>query len=100
MRISSGEWIKKGLSVVSWDTGVVCTAPTPGNGGCFDLQDNLALIAAAPALLSAMKRFLAYWESDFIKVTANDGRTLAEQMRLMRSAVTKAEKGANNSGDE
>ena len=51
---------------------------------------DLQLIAAAPDLYATLERFLAYWETDFIKVTAEDGRTLAEQMSKMGAALKKA----------
>ena len=50
-----------------------------------------ARMDAAEEMYEALKRFLDYWESDFIKVTAEDGRTLAEQMHMMAASLAKAD---------
>ena len=43
------------------------------------------------AMKDALRRFIQYHESDFIQVSAKDGRTLAEQMHKMNAALALAE---------
>lgn len=42
---------------------------------------------AAEEMAKVLERFNQYYESDFIRVSADDGRTLADQMHSMRVAV-------------
>lgn len=55
---TEAQWIEGGL-VVRSDRGVICTSPTPPNGGVFDCSQNITFIAKAhtdvPALLASYR---------------------------------------------
>ena len=58
---TQGPWHVDGLKVVAHAKGVVAECPTPRNGGCFECNDNAALIAKAWLIpeLEAVLRFYA-----------------------------------------
>lgn len=47
-----GPWLREGRQIVT-DRGIICIAPNLPEGGVFDKEVNLNLIAAAPELLEA-----------------------------------------------
>lgn len=54
------------------------------DAGIKKLQD------AAPELLEILQRFMAYYESDFFKLSGKDGRTLAEWVQKANKAIKNA----------
>jgi hypothetical protein len=54
------------------------------------VEANARLIAAAPELLESLKTFMAYYETDFFHLGANDGRTLSEWVTKANKVISKA----------
>ena len=60
MTHTSGKWERKGLSVVVEQRGIICKCPVVPDGGVFEVDANVSLIAAAPELLELVHEAYSY----------------------------------------
>lgn len=84
-KFTPGPWEHNCNYVSAYGRGTICTAPMPKDGGVFDVQENLDLIAALPDLYAALEeaqRLLSLCE--FSEPSDLDGVALVE------SALAKA----------
>ena len=83
-------WSRKGRTITT-SRGIICIAPNLPEGGVFDKEVNLKLIAAAPDMYEALKAILAAAEG----CNTEEGLLLKPEWvaRTAEAAIKKAEEG-------
>ena len=67
-----GPWTRSGRGIVT-GRGTICLAPNLPEGGVFDKEANLSLIAAAPDLLKALEGLITSIDKFGLRLTRDDG---------------------------
>ena len=98
---TQGNWEARNYEIHVWGRGCIARIPLVNDGGTFESQENIRLIAAAPKLLEALTRVLAnncpitgnpsrqklkqFWEGERM-----EGRGEADDMLFALDAISQA----------
>lgn len=91
------EWTRQGFVITAEGRGIVASIPLPQNGGVFDCDANVCLIAAAPEIYGALQLARTYVEAMHLNIASamgNHRTVIAPDLAKIDAALAKATGGS------